>query len=98
MRPRPIFVLGRHRSGTTWLSNVLAAFPEIYAPAHELHHGTHESAFFSHLVPYCNGGRTAVDLLAIKRLFERSDYFLSDRVSTAARTSCSTATSSISGV
>jgi len=76
MRPRPIFVLGRHRSGTTWLSNVLAAFPEIYAPAHELHHGTHESAFFSHLVPYCNGGRTAVDLLAIKSLFERSDYFL----------------------
>jgi hypothetical protein len=76
MRVRPIFVLGRHRSGTTWVSNVLAAFPDVYAPVHEAHHGIHESAFFSHLVPYCHEGRTSTDLLAIKHLFERSDYFL----------------------
>jgi hypothetical protein len=75
-RARPIFILGRHRSGTTWLSNVLAAYPDVYAPAHEVHHGTHESAYFSHLVPHCNGGRTPADLAAIKDLFERSDYFL----------------------
>jgi hypothetical protein len=76
MSVRPIFVIGRHRSGTTWLSNVVASLPGVYAPMHEAHGGIHESAFFSHLVPYCNGGRTAADLLAIKYLFERSDYFL----------------------
>lgn len=73
---KPIFVIGRHRSGTTWLSNVIASFPEVYAPKHETHRGVHESAFFSHLVPYCRGGRTPADLLAIKHLFERSDYFM----------------------
>jgi hypothetical protein len=76
MPATPIFVLGRHRSGTTWLSNVIAAFPDVYTPMHEVHRGIHESAYFSHLVPYCNAGRTQTDLLAIKHLFERSDYFL----------------------
>ena len=76
MTIRPIFVFGRHRSGTTWLSNVIASSPEVFAPSHELHRGIHESAFFSHLVRFCNGGRTAADLLAIKELFERSDFFL----------------------
>ena len=76
MSARPIFVIGRHRSGTTWLSNVIASHPAVYAPQHPLHNGVHESAFFSRLVPYCNGGRTAADLLAIKQLFEASDYFL----------------------
>lgn len=74
-RPRPIFVIGRHRSGTTWLSNVLTSSGDVYAPRHELHKGVHESAFFSHLVPYCNHGRTAIDLLAIKHLFESCDFF-----------------------
>lgn len=73
---RPIFVIGRHRSGTTWLSNLIASYPEVYAPMHEAHRGVHESAFFSQLVPYCHGGRTPTDLLAIKYLFERSDYFM----------------------
>jgi hypothetical protein len=73
--PRPVFILGRHRSGTTWLANVVAALPGIYAVTHDAHRGVHESAFFSHLVPFCNRGRSREDLLEIKRLFERSDYF-----------------------
>jgi hypothetical protein len=73
--PRPVFVLGRHRSGTTWLANVIASFPGVYAVTHAAHRGVHESAYFSHLVPYCNRGRSRADLLEIKRLFERSDYF-----------------------
>lgn len=75
MSVTPIFVLGRHRSGTTWLSNALASLPEIFVPAHERHWGVHESAFFSHLVRYCDHGRTDADLRAIKCLFERSDFF-----------------------
>lgn len=73
--PRPVFILGRHRSGTTWLANVVASLPGVYAVAHEAHRGVHESAFFSHLVPFCNRGETREDLIEIKRLFERSDYF-----------------------
>lgn len=72
----PIFVLGRHRSGTTWLANILAARADVFAPAHEAHAGVHESAFFSHLVRHCNHGRTAEDRRKIQRLFEASDFFM----------------------
>jgi hypothetical protein len=75
MAATPIFILGRHRSGTTWISNILASLPEIYAPSHEAHWGVHESAFFSHLLRYCNHGRTDSDLRAVKYLFESSDFF-----------------------
>ena len=75
MPATPIFILGRHRSGTTWLANVLAASPQVYALTHERHQGVHESAFFSHLVPYCGHGRTDADQREIKRLFELSDFF-----------------------
>lgn len=73
--PTPLFILGRHRSGTTWLANVLATLPEVYAPEHASPRRTHESAFFSHLVRHCNHGRTEADLRAIQRLFEASQFF-----------------------
>lgn len=76
MPPKPIFIIGAHRSGTTWLSNLLAAVPGIYAPTHTEHRGVHESAFFSHLLKYCNFGKSRSDLLAMKYLFEKSDFFL----------------------
>ncbi|MGH8223100.1 MAG: sulfotransferase family protein [Woeseiaceae bacterium] len=75
MAATPIFILGRHRSGTTWISNILASLPEIYVLSHEIHRGVHESAYFSHLVPYCGHGRTDPDLRAVKCLFECSDFF-----------------------
>jgi hypothetical protein len=43
----PIFVVGKHRSGTTWLANQLCEHPLIAGVRHEHHHGIHESAFFS---------------------------------------------------
>ena len=75
MPARPLFILGRHRSGTTWLANVLASLPQVRALTAKRHQGVHESAFFSHLVPHCGHGRSAADLAEIKRLFERSDFF-----------------------
>ncbi|HKX99192.1 MAG TPA: sulfotransferase [Steroidobacteraceae bacterium] len=75
MPARPLFILGRHRSGTTWLANILASVPGIHAITHERHQGVHESAYFSHLVPHCGHGRTEADRQEIKRLFEQSDFF-----------------------
>lgn len=45
--PTPIFVLGKHRSGTTWLGNQLCEHPLIAGVTHEHHDGIHESAYFS---------------------------------------------------
>ena len=75
MAATPIFILGRHRSGTTWMSNILESLPEVYVPADAVHGGVHESGFFSHLVPHCGHGRTPEDLRSIQRHFEGSDFF-----------------------
>lgn len=72
---RKIFVIGRHRSGTTWMTNILASHPNVFTPQHRLHQGQHESAFFSSLLPYCHMGKTESDRRAISAIFERSDYW-----------------------
>ncbi|AAV94824.1 sulfotransferase [Ruegeria pomeroyi] len=46
--PRPIFVLGLQRSGTTLIGNLLAAHPDVAAATDPHHRGIHESVFFSH--------------------------------------------------
>lgn len=44
--PTPIFVVGKNRSGTTWLANQLCEHPLVAGVQHERHHGIHESAYF----------------------------------------------------
>lgn len=46
---QPLFVLGKQRSGTTWLSNQLSQHSQIAAVRHDHHGGIHESAYFSHV-------------------------------------------------
>lgn len=74
-RCKPIFVIGHYRSGTTWLANLLEAHPNVYTPTHPEHHGQCESGFFSSLLPYCLWGRTAQDRVAMRAIFECSDYW-----------------------
>jgi len=72
---QPIFVVGKHRSGTTWVANILSAHPMIMCAEHKYHQGQHESAYFSALAPYCNWGRTEQDRIALRAIFEASDYY-----------------------
>lgn len=74
-RCKPIFVIGHYRSGTTWVANLLEAHPDVYTPTHAQHHGQVESAFFSSLLPYCSWGRTEPDRIAMRAIFECSDYW-----------------------
>ncbi len=72
-----IFVIGRHRSGTTWVTNLIASHPKIFTPEHQKHQGQDESAFFSSVVPYCHMGSAETDRLAISTIFEHSDFLVS---------------------
>jgi hypothetical protein len=73
--PTPIFVLGKHRSGTTWLANLLCQHPQIAGVQHARHHGIHESAFFSHV--YGRYGDLAVwsRYAEFVEVVAASDYF-----------------------
>jgi hypothetical protein len=48
--PKPIFVVGKHRSGTTGLANHLCEHPEIAGVQHQKHWGIHESGYFAYVV------------------------------------------------
>lgn len=39
----PIFVIGRNRSGTKWLSNIIASHHDVAAVQHEEHFGILEA-------------------------------------------------------
>jgi hypothetical protein len=47
--PRPVFIIGKHRSGTSWLGNLLAEHPEIYGVQNPDRHGIWESLYFTHV-------------------------------------------------
>lgn len=49
MNITPIFVVGSNRSGTTFISNILASSQLIAAVQHEEHFGIHESSYFNHI-------------------------------------------------
>ena len=46
---QPLFVLGKQRSGTTWLANQLSQHSQIAAARDDHHGGILESAYFSHV-------------------------------------------------
>jgi hypothetical protein len=49
-RARPIFVVGKQRSGTTGLANHLCEHPSIAGVQHEAHWGIHESGYYPYVV------------------------------------------------
>ncbi|MBX6362409.1 MAG: sulfotransferase [Gemmatimonadetes bacterium] len=73
--PHPLFILGKHRSGTTWLANQLAEHSRIAGVRHVRHHGIHESVFFSQV--YSRYGDLAVrsNFVEFVEVMAASDYF-----------------------
>jgi len=73
--PRPLFIIGKHRSGTTWLSNLLLSHPDVAGVEHPVHHGIHESAYFSHIKGRFGDLRTFTNHVECAAVLARSDYF-----------------------
>jgi len=48
-KPTPVFVVGKHRSGTTGLANHLCRHPEVACVQHQQHWGVHESGYFAYV-------------------------------------------------
>ncbi len=46
---QPLFILGKQRSGTTWLSTQLSQHSQVACVRDDHHGGIHESAYFSHV-------------------------------------------------
>lgn len=49
---RPVFIIGKHRSGTSWLGNLLAEHPKIYGVQNPDRHGIWESLYFTHIAEH----------------------------------------------
>mgnify|MGYP006422140915 FL=1 len=71
----PIFVVGKHRSGTTLLGNLLLDHPEIAGVRHEAHEGIHESAYFSHVEDRYGDLSIAQNYMEFASVMSKSDYF-----------------------
>lgn len=71
----PLFVIGKHRSGTTWLSNLLIDHPDIEGVHHASHRGIHESAFFSHVVGRYGDLEVFSNYVEFASVISQSDYF-----------------------
>jgi len=71
----PVFVVGRNRSGTTWLANQLCEHPDIVGVQHERHHGIHESAYFRMIDGRYGDLSERINYAEFVEVMEASDFF-----------------------
>ena len=74
--PTPIFVLGKQRSGTTWLANQLCEHPQIAGVQHEKHHGIHESVFFANFHGRYGDLADKRNYMEFVEVISTADYFV----------------------
>lgn len=70
----PLFILGKNRSGTTWLANQLCQHRSIAGVCHEAHQGIHESAFFNRIYGRFGDLRVKSNYIEFVEVFGSSDY------------------------
>lgn len=75
MKINPVFIIGTHRSGTTWVGNLLASHSDVAAIVHEKHEGIHESAYFSHVYNRYGNLNDKVNYIEFVEAIGSSDYF-----------------------
>lgn len=71
----PIFVLGKQRSGTTWLANQLCEHESIAGIQHDRHFGIHESSFFSTVLNRYGDLGVRQNYIELVEVMSASDYF-----------------------
>ncbi len=73
--PTPVFVIGKNRSGTKWLSNLLSEHPDIISVRHPDHFGIIETNLLLHM-PYIFGDLNYDDnFIAFVQCFSCTDFF-----------------------
>jgi hypothetical protein len=73
--PQPIFILGKHRSGTTWLANQLCQHSCITGITHTRFSGIHESAYFSLVDGRYGDLSVKSNFIEFVEVVSASDYF-----------------------
>jgi hypothetical protein len=73
---KPIFILGVHRSGTTWVANILCSHSNIAGIQATRHNGIHESAFFCTVMNRFGDIRNDNNYIEFLETFSNSDYFI----------------------
>ena len=73
--PKPIFLVGAPRTGTTWLANLLCNHSSIAGVMRETHFGIYESAFFSNIEGKYGDLQNDDNFDKFMEIFSMSKYF-----------------------
>lgn len=74
-KPTPVFVIGKHRSGTTGLANHLCEHSEISGVQHEKHWGIHESGYYAYVAGRYGSLKSWSNFREFVEVMSASDYF-----------------------
>ena len=72
---KPIFVIGKQRSGTTWLGNMLSEHPDLAGIRHDSYFGIRESMFFSHIYDRYGDLHEETNFIEFVQVMTMVDYF-----------------------
>lgn len=73
--PNPVFVIGKGRSGTTWLATQLSMHPDIAGVCDEEAYGIIESAYFSHVHGRYGDLKIDSNFVEFVEVMSATDYF-----------------------